>query len=153
MGQKRRGRGNIASRFTLLFNNSRNSSPDAGPLKGNEMNQQDLAKILELHALWLQGNKDGEKANLQKVNLQKANLREANLRKADLHRADLRDADLRNADLREANLREVDLWNTILYGADLRKADLRGARLWGCLLHGATLWDPRIQDTEKEVSN
>ena len=48
------------------------------------MNAKDLKKILELHQLWLDDNKDGKRA--------------------DLTGADLRYADLTGADLSEANL-------------------------------------------------
>lgn len=61
------------------------------------MEKNELMAILETHAKWLNGESDGERA--------------------DLRGADLWGAELRGADLREANLR----------GADLRGADLRGA--------------------------
>ena len=61
------------------------------------MDALELKRILELHKIWLNGDKEGVRANLRG--------------------ADLRGADLRGADLRGANLR----------GANLRGADLRGA--------------------------
>ena len=82
------------------------------------MNEK-IKNILKKHKDWLEGESDGERADLIF-----ANLRGADLRDADLRGANLRDADLRGADLRGANLRDADL-----RGADLRDADLRGANL------------------------
>jgi hypothetical protein len=78
-----------------------------GSRRGDKMKKNELDKILELHAKWLNEQDGGV---------------EADLREADLRRADLRGADLRGADLREADLSRADL-----RGADLREADLSGA--------------------------
>ena len=77
------------------------------------MNEK-IKDILKKHKDWLEGESDGERANLQN-----ADLRGANLRGADLRRANLRGADLRRANLRFANLQN----------ANLRFANLRGANL------------------------
>ena len=53
------------------------------------MNQKELQKILDLHKKWINGDTEG----------QKADLRCADLSNADLSNADLRCADLSNADL------------------------------------------------------
>ena len=58
------------------------------------MDKKELTEILRLHKMWLNGEEEGERANLRGANLQGA---------------DLRDADLRVADLQDANLRGVDL--------------------------------------------
>ena len=68
------------------------------------MRTNELEKILELHAKWLNDEKGGERANLSHADLSGADLREANLSYADLSHADLSDADLRGADLRGADL-------------------------------------------------
>ena len=106
-----------------------------------------LKEILEKHHLFLQGDKDGERANLRDVNLHGAylsgaNLRGAYLRDTDLSDTDLRDTDLSGANLSDANLRGADLRGANLYGADLRGAylsgtDLRDANLRDANLHGA----------------
>ena len=93
------------------------------------MTKDELNEILANHALWLQDDPAGARANLSKANLREANLREANLSKANLREADLREADLREANLREADLREADLSGADLSGADLSGADLSGADL------------------------
>ena len=54
-----------------------------------KMNREQLNDILENHKKWLDGEEDGEHANLSG-----ADLRHANLIGADLRDADLRDADL-----------------------------------------------------------
>ena len=66
------------------------------------MNMTELNKILEKHKKWLNGEDDGERANLYMADLSGAYLREANLRGADLSGADFYGADLRGADLRGA---------------------------------------------------
>lgn len=89
------------------------------------MNPSELAKILELHKVWISFfGKEGSKADLCGANLRDADLRDANLRGADLSGANLRGADLCGADLCGANLRGANLG-----GADLRDADLGGADL------------------------
>jgi len=88
-----------------------------------------LTEILHLHALWLEGAPEGERADLRAANLRDANLHGANLRGANLRGANLRYADLRRADMSDANL----------YGANLSYADLHGANLRGANLHGANL--------------
>ena len=67
------------------------------------MNEK-IKNILKKHKDWLEGESDGECANLRGADLQGANLRRAELQGADLRGANLRDADLRCADLRDANL-------------------------------------------------
>ncbi len=103
----------------------------------NEMNINELSKILENHKLWLEDPRKGERANLEcanlgdadlsNANLRRADLSNANLRRADLSNANLRRADLSNANLRRANLRRADLSDAILRRADLSDAYLRDA--------------------------
>lgn len=67
------------------------------------MNEK-IKDILKKHKDWLEGESDGERADLRGANLRNANLQNADLRGADLQDADLQDADLRGANLRGANL-------------------------------------------------
>ena len=85
----------------------------------------ELKDTLEKHFLWLEGDPNGERANLSGAYLSGAYLRGANLRGADLSWAYLRGADLSGAYLSEANLR----------GADLSGANLSGANFCGADLH------------------
>ena len=57
------------------------------------MNEK-IKNILKKHKDWLEGESDGERADLRGANLQDADLRVANLRGADLRDADLRVASL-----------------------------------------------------------
>ena len=78
------------------------------------MKANELKKILELHAKWLNGEEGGERADLSG---------------ADLSGADLSRADLIRANLSDANLRRADL-----SGADLSRADLSRANIdYSCL--------------------
>lgn len=63
------------------------------------MNQSTLDEILTKHKKWLNGEPDGEKADLRGATLHGADLRGADLRFTDLYSVGLRDADLRGADL------------------------------------------------------
>ncbi len=54
-----------------------------------------LPEILAAHALWLQGDPQGARADLRDADLSSADLRSANLGDANLGGADLSDADLR----------------------------------------------------------
>ena len=82
------------------------------------MNEK-IKNILKKHKDWLEGESDGERANLRCANLRCADLRCANLRGADLRDADLRGANLRDANLRCANLRDANLRDANLQGANL----------------------------------
>ena len=73
-----------------------------------------IQEVLEKHSAWLEGEDEGQ-------------------------RADLRGADLQGADLEGANLQGANLWDVDLCGANLRSADLRCADLRGANLRGADL--------------
>ncbi|EBS0796786.1 pentapeptide repeat-containing protein [Salmonella enterica subsp. enterica serovar Overschie] len=106
------------------------------------MNPSELAKILELHKVWISSfGKEGSKADLSGANLYGANLYGANLYGADLSGANLYGADLSGADLSGANLCGANL-----YGADLSGADLSGANLYGANLYGANLCGANLPD-------
>ena len=103
------------------------------------MTQSELNEILEKHRKWVNGEDDGERADLRGADLRRAdlsgaNLSEANLRRANLSEANLRRANLRRADLSEANLRRANLIEANLIGANLSEANLIGADLSGAIL-------------------
>lgn len=118
------------------------------------MTQEELAKILELHKKWLNGEEGGERANLSGADLRWANLSGANLRwadlsgaylsSADLSRANLSSADLSGADLSGADLRWAYLSSADLSGANLSSADLSSADLSGADLSCADLSDANL---------
>lgn len=123
------------------------------------MDKKQLEGVLASHKLWLEGNKDGKRADLREVDLfgaelrgadlQGAYLQEADLRKVDLQGAELRGADLRWANLQGANLRgaslcDADLRYVYLSDADLRNADLRNADLRMTNLRGADLREASV---------
>lgn len=60
---------------------------------------QELQIILEKHKRWINGEYDGEKADLSGADLSGADLSEANLIGADLRRANLRGANMIKSDL------------------------------------------------------
>ena len=101
------------------------------------VNNEQLKRLLNKHAMWLNDEDGGERADLRDANLLGDYLQGSDLRRADLQDAyllgacllgaDLRGADLRRADLRGADLRRADLRGADLCGTDLRRTDLRGA--------------------------
>ena len=108
------------------------------------MTAKNLQEILRKHALWLNGDPDGEKATLYGADLRRINLYRADLSGVDLRRATLYGADLRRVNLYRADLSGVDLRRATMYGADLRRADLSGANLSGvdsrkAIMYGADL--------------
>ena len=98
-----------------------------------------LKEILNLHKKWLNGEKDGIRANLRGMDLSYANLSNTNLNYADLSNADLSNTNLNYADLNYADLSNADLNYTNLNYAYLRKANLRGANLNSSDLRGTDL--------------
>jgi hypothetical protein len=112
----------------------------------NTISKKELLKILEKHKKWLNGEKDGERANLKDVDLSRffSELNGVDLRGADLSFADLRHISLGNAhligaDLEGANLRFADLTGVNLSNASLNWADLSYANLSNANLSRATL--------------
>ena len=93
-----------------------------------EITKEQLDDILRKHALWINNESGGERANLSGADLYQANLRGADLSGADLSGADLYQANLRGADLRGANLSEANLSEANLSEANLSEANLRGAK-------------------------
>ena len=104
-----------------------------------EITKEQLDDILRKHALWINNESRGERANLSGANLRGADLRGADLYQADLRGADLYQADLRGADLSRANLSGANLYQANLHEADLRGADLYQADLYQADLRGADL--------------
>ena len=108
--------------------------------------KEELSEILRKHALWLNNDPEGERADLYGADLYGANLYGANLYGADLREANLREANLSGADLTRANLREADLYGADLREADLYKADLSGANLTRANLSGADLYGADLRE-------
>ena len=109
-----------------------------------EITRDELNEILRKHDLWLKGDFNGARANLNGANLYGANLYGANLNGANLYGANLYGAnlygaDLNGADLNGANLYGANLIRADLIRADLIRADLNGANLRGANLRGANL--------------
>ena len=114
-----------------------------------EITKEQLDDILRKHALWINNESGGERANLSGADLYQANLSGANLYQANLHEANLSGAnlsgaDLRGADLYQANLSRANLSGADLSGADLREANLSRANLSRANLSGADLREANL---------
>jgi len=124
---------------------------------------EDLQAVLAKHAMWLDHEKGGERANLYRADLKNADLRDANLSCADLQGADLRDAnmqyanlscaDLQHANLHGANLQYADLYRANLYAANLSYADLQHADMQHANLSCADLQDANLQGADLYAAN
>ena len=122
------------------------------------MTNENLKYILDKHRKWINGENDGEYADLRGVSLNgvdlpSADLRGANLTAADLSGANLRGANLRGANLRWANLRWANLRRAELHGADLRWADLSGADLHRTNLGCADLCWANLRSAQLDCAN
>ena len=104
-----------------------------------EITRDELNEILRKHDLWLKGDFNGARANLNGANLYGANLYGANLNGANLYGANLYGANLYGADLNGADLNGANLYGANLIRADLIRADLIRADLNGANLRGANL--------------
>ena len=56
--------------------------------------KQEIAVVIDKHALWLKNDAAGVRANLEGANLEGANLKGANLKGANLYGANLKGANL-----------------------------------------------------------
>ena len=113
------------------------------------MTAKNLQEILRKHTLWLNGDPDGEKADLngvdlRRVNLYRADLSGANLCRANLYGADMSDANLRRATMYGANLSGADLTDADLSDANLCRADMSDANLCRANLTDADLSDANL---------
>lgn len=122
-------------------------------LRARSVKMRGLLRVLNSHHLWLNGDVEGERADLSYVDLQGVSLADCNLRNADFSGADLSHADLKGADLSCANLsgaemRKADLRSAKLCDADLSDADLRETRLTGADLSGADFWRANVMGAE-----
>jgi hypothetical protein len=79
-----------------------------------------LPEVLRLHALWLNGDPTGQRANLSEANLSGANLSEANLSEANLSGADLSRANLSKTILEGKSILSFQFQKhpAYFYGAD-----------------------------------
>lgn len=107
------------------------------------MDEDGLKEVLRLHGLWLNGEPDGERADLS----------HADLRDMDLQRADLRFVVMRQALLCGANLRESRLEYAEMYRADLREADMFHADLTFASMQCANLARSSMRDANCASSN
>jgi uncharacterized protein YjbI with pentapeptide repeats len=97
----------------------------------------ELAEILRLHQLYLDGHIDGKKADLSYSNLSYSNLSYSNLRYSNLSYSDLRGCDLSGCDLSGSNLSYSNLRYSNLSGCNLSRCnliligqDIRGYLFW-----------------------
>lgn len=107
------------------------------------MNEDKLKEVLRLHLLWLNGDPDGERADLS----------HADLRDMDLQRANLSFAVMKQALLCGANLSDSRLEYAEMYRADLREADMTRADLSLASLQYANLARSSMRDANCASSN
>ncbi len=112
--------------------------------RNGERNRR-LLRTLTAHHRWLQGDRDGVRAdlsdeNLSNVNLEGRDLSHVSLANAKLSGARLRGAKLVGADLTGADLSGANLTNSNLSSASLTEANLIEADLSSAVLQGADLW-------------
>ena len=117
------------------------------------MDKLKLDLVLKKHALWLSGDGEGERANLEGANLSYANLEGVNLEGANLSYANLEDVNLEGVNLRGVNLEDTNLSYAHLGGANLEDTNLRGANLGGANLGGTNLEGVNLEDANLRGAN
>ena len=113
----------------------------------------EIAEIIRLHGLWLEGKEDGKVANLAGADLSGADLPGVDLRGSNLSDANLTRADLTRAYLSGAHLSGANLTRANLSGADLSRANLTWADLSGAILTGAILTGANLSDADLRGAN
>ena len=103
-------------------------------------NGKTLEKVLELHKKWLNGEDEGERANLSGEDLSYSDLSGVNLSWANLEGTDLEGTNLEGTDLKGADLSHANLSGAILIGANLSYADLSEASLIGAKFYLTNLY-------------
>ena len=98
--------------------------------------QEQLSEILDKHKLWLNGDEDGERANLSSDNLSSDNLSSANLSSANLSSANLSSANLSSANLSSANLSSDNLSSDNLSSDNLRFISSADGSVLACINAG-----------------
>ena len=113
-----------------------------------KISKDELNEILKRHKKWLNGEANGERADLRFADLCGVNLTGVNLRYADLSGADLSEVNLRTADLRNTNLQNVNLRNSCLSYAWLQHANLHRANLCNAELMRANLQNSDLSNAD-----
>ncbi len=101
------------------------------------MHQYDINEIRWLHKLWLNGDPEGVRANLNFADMKYANLENADLRKAIITNSDLRWSNIKHVNFREADLNGTDFSYAKASFANFDKADICNARFDCCNLISA----------------
>ena len=117
------------------------------------INGVSLEEILDKHEKWLNGEEDGEKADLNGVDLSYVDLSYVVLRGADLRGSNLKGAYLRRSDLRNSDLKDTNLKYAYLKDIDLSYANLMGANLSYTNLKDANLKDTNLRDADLRGAN
>ena len=113
----------------------------------NDMQTEELNRILEEHEKWLRGEADGRQADLSSTSLQGADLSGRNLERINLIGADLYGANLACTNLQGAKLFAADLSNADLTNANLEKVGLANATVQGANFKDANLQNTSLLDT------
>lgn len=130
-------------------------------------NKKNIEEILKKHALWLAGDKAGERANLRCTDLRGANLSYANLSDANLIGANLIGANLYHANLGGVNLSGVDLSGANLSDAKNLPSAINylkenfehtdegyiAYKCFNCIYHAPDKWDISIGSVIEEEVN
>jgi hypothetical protein len=134
------------------------------------MEPTELVKIVKSHVLWLSGDSDGTRANLNGANLDGANLNGANLSGANLRRGEPEQGEPERGEPEQgvpergepgrgepgrtwANLGGANLGGANLSGANLDGANLGGANLGGANLGGANLGGANLGGANLDGAN
>ncbi len=104
------------------------------------MNQEELDKIIELHAVWLTAEvAGGMLADLSNMDLKGLSLKNKNLSHIDFSNSDLSGVDMSHSDLSNSDLSKTDLSGSDMSYSNLSMADLSDANLTSAVLSGANL--------------
>ena len=118
-----------------------------------EISKAELAKVLLLHQLYLDGDGEGERADLRYVDLTHANLAYANLSEANMANCILTEANLMYAKLLYTDLSAAKLQYAELSSANLQYADLRYSDISESNLSHANLSHANLRFTDLSESN
>ena len=117
-----------------------------GKTQWTKVSQQELDSILERHALFVDGQHNGERMQLGMHDLSYLDMAGRDLSRAELTGAVMSHCNLEGAKLNDAILFAADLRFCNMVGAELNHAYLRGAALAGADLSGAMMNDVDMRD-------
>ncbi|MBM3502689.1 MAG: pentapeptide repeat-containing protein [Alphaproteobacteria bacterium] len=111
----------------------------------SDLSIEELARIMQLHRRFVEGRKDGLRADLKHRNFTGMKLRGLNFRGAVLAGCDFGGADVSGCDFSTADLFGANFRKATAVKVNFERADLRGADFRGAVVNGSNFMEADLR--------